>query len=69
LFADHLPTLFKKNGGKMKKQLLTMILLSALGLIFATGALAGNLVIKGSTTVLPIAQKAVEAYMKANPER
>jgi phosphate transport system substrate-binding protein len=29
---------------------------------------AGNLVIKGSTTVLPIAQKAAEAYMKANPD-
>jgi len=52
----------------MKKQLLTMIMIGALGLIFATGALAGNLVIKGSTTVLPIAQKAVEAYMKANPD-
>ncbi len=51
----------------MKKQLTVMIMIGALGLIFATGAFAGNLVIKGSTTVLPIAQKAVEAYMKANP--
>jgi len=31
-------------------------------------AWAGNLVIKGSTTVLPIAQKVVEAYMKQNPD-
>ncbi len=51
----------------MKKQLTVMIMIGALGLIFANGAFAGNLVIKGSTTVLPIAQKAVEAYMKANP--
>ena len=31
-------------------------------------AWAGNLVIKGSTTVLPIAQKVAEAYMKQNPD-
>ena len=31
-------------------------------------AWAGDLVIKGSTTVLPIAQKTAEAYMKANPD-
>jgi len=30
-------------------------------------AFAGKLVIKGSTTVLPIAQKVAEAYMKENP--
>lgn len=30
-------------------------------------AFAGNVVIKGSTTVLPIAQKAAEDFMKANP--
>ena len=29
---------------------------------------AGNLVIKGSTTVLPIAQKMAEAFMKNNPD-
>lgn len=29
---------------------------------------AGTIVIKGSTTVLPIAQKTAEVYMKANPE-
>ena len=28
----------------------------------------GNIVIKGSTTVLPIAQKIAEAYMKENPD-
>ncbi|MDZ7696078.1 MAG: PstS family phosphate ABC transporter substrate-binding protein [Deltaproteobacteria bacterium] len=31
-------------------------------------SLAGNIVIKGSTTVLPIAQKVSEAYMKQNPD-
>jgi phosphate transport system substrate-binding protein len=37
---------------------------------FAAGSpvWAGNIVIKGSTTVLPIAQKVAEAYMKANPD-
>jgi len=32
------------------------------------GAWAGNLRIDGSTTVLPIAQKAAEAYMKEHPQ-
>jgi phosphate transport system substrate-binding protein len=37
-------------------------------LLVCTGAaFAENIVIKGSTTVLPIAQAALEAYMKANP--
>jgi len=31
-------------------------------------ALAENIVIKGSTTVLPVAQKIAEAYMKDNPD-
>ena len=52
----------------MKKQLLTMMLIGTLAVVFTSVAFAGNLVIKGSTTVLPIAQKAVEAYMKANPD-
>lgn len=40
----------------------------SLGLLFLTGtALAETIVIKGSTTVLPIAQVALEAYMKAHP--
>lgn len=34
----------------------------------ANAALAGKIVIKGSTTVLPIAQKVAEAYMKQNPD-
>jgi len=34
----------------------------------ASGARAESLTIKGSTTVLPIAQKAAEAYMKEHPD-
>jgi phosphate transport system substrate-binding protein len=42
----------------------------SVALCFGAGSLAfaGNVVIKGSTTVLPIAQKAAEDFMKANPE-
>jgi phosphate transport system substrate-binding protein len=37
-------------------------------ILFTAGpAFAENIVIKGSTTVLPIAQVALDAYMKANP--
>lgn len=44
------------------------VLLSLLCLLFGAGsAFAENVVIKGSTTVLPIAQVTLEAYMKANP--
>ena len=52
----------------MKKRMLTTGLLFALVIFTGGSVLAGNLVIKGSTTVLPIAQKAVEAYMRANPD-
>lgn len=37
-------------------------------LAFSASAFAGSLTVKGSTTVLPIMQKVVESYMKANPE-
>jgi len=42
---------------------LTVTLLFTANLVWA-----GNIVIKGSTTVLPIAQKVAEVYMKANPD-
>lgn len=52
----------------MKIKSLALIVF-ALVLSLATGAAwAGNLVIKGSTTVLPIAQKVSEAYMKEHPD-
>lgn len=46
----------------MKKTMLTIL---ALGL--AVPASAGRIVLEGSTTVLPIAQKAAEVYMKKQP--
>jgi phosphate transport system substrate-binding protein len=49
-------------------KLFKQVLLVSLCLLFSTGAaFAGSIVIKGSTTVLPVAQAALEAYMKAHP--
>ena len=49
-------------------KLFKQVFLSLLCLLFGAGsAFAENIVIKGSTTVLPIAQVTLEAYMKANP--
>jgi len=45
----------------------TVIMLICAFCLTANIAFAGNIVIKGSTTVLPIAQKVAEAYMKQNP--
>ncbi|MBW2118729.1 MAG: PstS family phosphate ABC transporter substrate-binding protein [Deltaproteobacteria bacterium] len=46
-----------------------VIIALAVSLCFVTSTiLAGNIVIKGSTTVLPITQKIAEAYMKQNPD-
>lgn len=44
-----------------------MILIALCLLAGTATAFAETIVIKGSTTVLPIAQAALEAYMKANP--
>jgi phosphate transport system substrate-binding protein len=52
----------------MKKLFSTIASIVAGVALCATAATAGNLVIKGSTTVLPISQLAVEAYMKAHPD-
>jgi len=41
--------------------------ISSLLLIAGTALASGSVVIKGSTTVLPVAQAALEAYMKAHP--
>jgi phosphate transport system substrate-binding protein len=52
---------------KMKIKSIAIFTL-ALALCFtASMGWAGNIVIKGSTTVLPIAQKVAEIYMKQNP--
>ena len=45
-----------------------MLILTLCFLFFTVPVAAGELVLKGSTTVLPIAQKAAEAYMKENPD-
>jgi len=53
----------------MKKSIWFTALLSTLLLAASvTTASAGRLVLKGSTTVLPIAQKVSEAYMAAHPD-
>jgi phosphate transport system substrate-binding protein len=50
----------------MKKKMVFVFAL-AFSFIFSAAAFAENLVIKGSTTVLPITQKVAEAYMKDFP--
>jgi phosphate transport system substrate-binding protein len=45
-----------------------MVAVSTVLFLVAGWAQAGNLTINGSTTVLPIAQKVAEAYMKVNPK-
>jgi phosphate transport system substrate-binding protein len=53
---------------KMGKNRFKILGLIAAFCLTANIAWAGNIVIKGSTTVLPIAQKVAEAYMKQNPD-
>lgn len=49
-------------------RLLKQLFFGLLSVLFVVGtACAENIVIKGSTTVLPIAQTTLEAYMKVNP--
>ena len=52
----------------MKFRSLAIVVLGVALCFTANLVWAGNIVIKGSTTVLPIAQKVAEAYMKANPD-
>ena len=52
----------------MKVRCMTLLAIILAVFLAANGAWAGNIVIKGSTTVLPIAQKTAEAYMKQNPD-
>jgi phosphate transport system substrate-binding protein len=51
----------------MKRFFKQVALVAALWVFGAGAAIADNVVIKGSTTVLPIAQATLEAFMKANP--
>jgi phosphate transport system substrate-binding protein len=52
----------------MKRIILASLVLALSLMVGALPAVAGNIVIKGSTTVLPIAQKVAEAYMKDHPD-
>ena len=51
----------------MPKSLKKSLVFTLCLLLISGTALAENIVIKGSTTVLPIAQVALDAYVKANP--
>jgi len=51
----------------MNKVINSLLPLTIVFVLAASQVFAGELVIKGSTTVLPIAQKAAEAYMVQNP--
>jgi len=51
----------------MKSRSMAVIVIGAALFLIANGAWAGSISIKGSTTVLPIAQKVSEAYMAQNP--
>ena len=50
----------------MKVKGLILVLFAAILCFAASPVIAGSIVIKGSTTVLPIAQKIAEIYMKQN---
>ena len=52
----------------MKNACKIISVITLLVFCFSGMAIAGKIVIKGSTTVLPIAQKAAESYMKQNPD-
>lgn len=52
----------------MRKYKMISIAAAAWALLAAAPAFSGNITVKGSTTVLPVAQKVAEAYMKENPD-
>lgn len=54
--------------GKMKKRNWIAGLIIPAVILTAGMAFAGHISVNGSTTVLPIAQKAAEAYMKEHPD-
>lgn len=51
----------------MKTKSLVIIAVVASLIFMGNNAIAGNITVTGSTTVLPIAQKVAEAYMSQNP--
>ncbi len=52
----------------MKTKSLIIITIAAALFFIGNNAIAGNITITGSTTVLPVAQKVAEAYMSQNPD-
>jgi phosphate transport system substrate-binding protein len=52
----------------MKSKIFSVTVLAVAICFTASSVLAGNINIKGSTTVLPIAQKVAEAFMKQHPD-
>ena len=48
--------------------MLKKLCLAAAMAAVAAGSWAGDLMLNGSTTVLPVAQKATEVFAKTNPE-
>jgi phosphate transport system substrate-binding protein len=52
----------------MRSKVFWIVALGAALCLTTSVVFAGNIVIKGSTTVLPIAQKVAEMYMKQNPD-
>ena len=52
----------------MKSTRIFAVILLMLGLLMPAAAKAEGIVISGSTTVLPIMQKVVEAYLKVHPD-
>jgi len=70
IYTSNKIRLFIKNGKFMEEKMVKKLLLVSLMCVilgFGSVVAAENVVIKGSTTVLPIAQAALEAYMKAHP--
>ena len=53
---------------KEKTQMFKKLCLTAAMVAAAAASFAGDLVINGSTTVLPVVQKATEAFAKTNPD-
>ena len=51
----------------MSMKYISCLMVSLFALAFATSAHAERIVMEGSTTVLPIAQKAAEVFMQKNP--
>jgi phosphate transport system substrate-binding protein len=57
----------KQRREHMKSKSMAMMVIGAALFLLVNSAWAGSISIKGSTTVLPIAQKVSEAYMAQNP--